>query len=130
MPLLKFHLYLGRTPEEVGNLLDVVHEVMVGTFNVPAADRYQLVLEYASTHMKALDTGLGITRSEKFLLLEVLSRPRGREAKVNFYKGLAAALQSRCGISPSDLMVSFIENSDEDWSFGRGDAQFLTGELR
>jgi hypothetical protein len=26
-------------------------------------------------------------------------------------------------------MVSFVENTDEDWSFGHGRAQFLTGEL-
>jgi len=26
-------------------------------------------------------------------------------------------------------MVTLVENSDEDWSFGHGRAQFLTGEL-
>jgi hypothetical protein len=30
---------------------------------------------------------------------------------------------------PADLIVSITENSDEDWSFGHGRAQFLTGEL-
>lgn len=28
-----------------------------------------------------------------------------------------------------DVVVSLIVNSDEDWSFGLGKAQFLTGEL-
>jgi len=32
-------------------------------------------------------------------------------------------------IPPSDVVVSMVTNSDEDWSFGNGRAQFLTGEL-
>jgi hypothetical protein len=31
---------------------------------------------------------------------------------------------------PADLIVSITENDDEDWSFGHGRAQFLTGELQ
>jgi len=29
----------------------------------------------------------------------------------------------------TDVMVSLVENGDEDWSFAHGRAQFLTGEL-
>jgi Tautomerase enzyme len=46
-----------------------------------------------------------------------------------FYQLLAEKLEKRCEISPSDLVVSLIINKDEDWSFGFGKAQFLTGEL-
>jgi len=34
-----------------------------------------------------------------------------------------------CGLSPSDVVVSIVTTTDEDWSFGNGRAQFLTGEL-
>jgi hypothetical protein len=129
MPILKFHLYQGRSPNEIEHLLDIVHDVMVQTFDVPAADRYQIVNEHAHSHMRALDTGLGIPRTDKFILLEVVSRPRGKAAKVAFYENLCASLQEKCGIVASDVMISFTENTDEDWSFGHGRAQFLTGEL-
>jgi 4-oxalocrotonate tautomerase len=33
------------------------------------------------------------------------------------------------GRGPAELIVSITENNDEDWSFGYGRAQFLTGEL-
>ena len=36
MPLLKFHLYKGRSTDELDGLLDVAHDVMVQTFGVPA----------------------------------------------------------------------------------------------
>ncbi|TCV69341.1 tautomerase family protein [Neorhizobium sp. S3-V5DH] len=129
MPLLKFHLYKTRSPEEVKLLLDVAHEAMVRSFGVPQDDRYQLVSEYHHPCMQALDTGLHIERSEKFVLVEVISRPRGREAKLAFYENLCSVLEEKCDVPASDLMISFTENSDEDWSFGYGRAQFLTGEL-
>jgi hypothetical protein len=32
-------------------------------------------------------------------------------------------------MASSDVMISFVQNADEDWSFGKGRAQFLSGEL-
>lgn len=129
MPLLKFHLYEGRSVDEVALLLDAAHDAMVRSFGVPQGDRYQIVSQYQHPFMQALDTGLDIPRTERFVLVEVVSRPRGRDAKVAFYKNLCSVLLKKCGIRDSDVMISFVENSDEDWSFGYGRAQFLTGEL-
>ena len=42
---------------------------------------------------------------------------------------VAANLAARCGLDSADLVVSVTDNGDEDWSFGYGRAQFLTGEL-
>jgi hypothetical protein len=49
--------------------------------------------------------------------------------KEKFYELLASNLAERCGLDPADLIVSITENDDDDWSFGYGRAQFLTGEL-
>ena len=75
------------------------------------------------------DTGLGIERSDKVVFLQVTSRPHKKKEKVAFYKLLCAELAQACGIAPSDMVVSIVENSDEDWSFGQGRAQFLEGDL-
>lgn len=129
MPLIKVHIRKGRSEAEVELLLDTMHEVMLSAFNVPERDRYQLVFEHEASHFRALDTGLGFERTSKFVLFEVVSRPRPRSEKLSFYQGLATRLDSECGISASDIMVSFVENTDDDWSFGAGEAQFVTGEL-
>lgn len=129
MPLVKIHVLKGRSPEDVAVLLDTIHDVVVASFGVPQRDRYQILQEHEASHIRALDTGLDIARTEKMLLLEITSRPRPRDAKVAFYSSLARALQTRCNVPPSDVIVSMHINSDEDWSFGMGDAQFLTGEL-
>jgi len=75
------------------------------------------------------DTGLGIERSRDVVVIQVTSRPRPRAQKVALYRLVCEQLQSRCSISPRNVMISMVENSDEDWSFGLGRAQFLTGDL-
>ncbi|MGR9193167.1 tautomerase family protein [Rhizobium leguminosarum] len=125
MPLLKFHLLKGRTDEEVGRLLETAHRVMLRSFRVPEEDRYQIVTEYEPSRFRALDTGLGFERTEKF----VISRPRTKAEKIAFYENLCHDLATECDVAPCDLMISFVENRNEDWSFGLGRAQFLEGDL-
>jgi phenylpyruvate tautomerase PptA (4-oxalocrotonate tautomerase family) len=130
MPLLRFDLIQGRTEAELKALLDAAHEVVVETFKAPVRDRYQIVHEHPASRIIMEDTGLNIPRTSKAVLLQVTSRSRPREMKVAFYRVLCDRLSERCGIPSSDVMVNFVANGDEDWSFGLGRAQFLTGELK
>jgi len=59
----------------------------------------------------------------------VTTRKRKKKQKQRFYRLLCQELERECGISPADVVVTVIENRDEDWSFGLGRAQFLTREL-
>lgn len=129
MPLLRFDLMEGREPSELKALLDAAHRAVLEAFDVPARDRYQIVHEHKPGHMIVEDTGLGIERTDKVVLVHVTSRPRAREQKEAFYRLLCEELMVSCGIAPSDIVVSIVENTDADWSFGNGRAQFLTGEL-
>ena len=72
---------------------------------------------------------LGIERTANRMVLQVTTRPRSRAMKQAFYGSLVETLEAVCGIAPSDVVVTFVTNTDEDWSFGFGRAQFLTGEL-
>lgn len=129
MPLLKFHMYEGRTEKEVTDILNATHEAMVQSFEVPDSDRYQLVHEHKSYQMIMKDTGLGYERSNQFILIHIISRKRTKGQIQAFYKNTTDALYNQCGIDPKDIMFSISENEDEHWSFGEGIAQFLTGGL-
>jgi hypothetical protein len=129
MPLVKFDLIEGRSPQEIQNLLDATHRALVSSFGIPQRDRYQIVNEHPATHLIVQDTGLGIERTKAVVLISVTSRPRSEEAKLKFYQELCRELKSSCRIAPSDVMVSFVTNTDADWSCGNGRAQFITGEL-
>jgi len=129
MPFLRFDLIEGRSDAETQQLLDVTHDVLVETLHVPARDRYQVVHQHPRSRVVALDTGLGISRTDNLVMLQLTSRPRDAAAKSAFYRVLAERLSATCGIAPGDLVINFVINADEDWSFGMGRAQFITGEL-
>lgn len=129
MPLLRFDLIEGRDKANLKKLLDVVHTVIVEVFDVPERDRYQIVHEHPVEHMIIEDTGLGLNRTNNLVVLSIVSKARPKEKKQKFYSLLSQRLEAQCGIAPSDLMVSIVENTDSDWSFGLGEAQFLIGRL-
>ncbi|HEY0447833.1 tautomerase family protein [Actinophytocola sp.] len=130
MPLLYFDVIEGRNPGELEALLDTSHAALVEAFGVPERDRYQVVRSHPAGQIVALDTGLGIDRSDQLVVIHVVTRARTRAQKEKFYELLAERLRRDCGLDPADLIVSMTENDDEDWSFGHGRAQFLTGELQ
>jgi phenylpyruvate tautomerase PptA (4-oxalocrotonate tautomerase family) len=75
------------------------------------------------------DTGLNISRTDKALIITVISKKRDEILKRRFYKELTEQLASSVSIAPSDVVVAIVENSAADWSFGNGEPQFLTGDL-
>jgi phenylpyruvate tautomerase PptA (4-oxalocrotonate tautomerase family) len=129
MPLLRVDIYEGRSKRQLKDLLDALHRAMLEAFKVPERDRYQIVHEHKPSRMIMEDTGLDIPRTKNFVFVQVTTRPRSREMKEAFYRLAVEELERSCGIAPSDVMINMVTTTDEDWSFGMGRAQFLTGEL-
>jgi phenylpyruvate tautomerase PptA (4-oxalocrotonate tautomerase family) len=129
MPLLRIDVIEGRTEAELRELLDAIHCAMLAAFKVPERDRYQIVRGHPAAEMRIEDTGLGIPRTERVVMVQVTTRPRSRLEKQSFYELLCQELARRCDMKASDIVVSIMQNNDEDWSFGYGRAQFITGEL-
>jgi phenylpyruvate tautomerase PptA (4-oxalocrotonate tautomerase family) len=129
MPFLRIDLVEGRSGAELKELLDAIHSAMLAAFKVPERDRYQIVHEHSPAEMRIEDTGLGIPRTERIVMVQVTTRPRTRLEKQSFYELLCQELLRRCGVKASDIVVAITQNADEDWSFGYGRAQFITGEL-
>ncbi|MEQ8823384.1 MAG: tautomerase family protein [Filomicrobium sp.] len=129
MPLLRIDIYEGRTDEEIKTMLDALHKAMLDAFDVPVRDRYQIVHQHRAATMIMEDTGLDIPRTDKFVMVQVTTRPRSRAMKEDFFRRACDELEKASGIAPSDVMINFVTCEDEDWSFGMGRAQFLTGEL-
>jgi phenylpyruvate tautomerase PptA (4-oxalocrotonate tautomerase family) len=129
MPLLKIDVIEGRSAAELNELLDAIHGAVLAAFKVPEHDRCQIVHEHPAAEMRIEDTGLGIPRTGGIVMVQVTTRPRTRLEKQNFYELLCQELLRRCGVKASDIVVAITQNADEDWSFGYGRAQFITGEL-
>jgi len=128
MPFLRVDAYEGRSKEQVRELLDAIHRAILSAFGVPLRDRYQVYQEHSESNFIVQDTGLGIDRTKNVVFIGITSRQRTEEQKTNLYTKLVEELKA-CDIVQSDIVVSIVTNSDADWSFGNGRAQFLTGEL-
>ena len=129
MPLVRIDVQAGRTPAQLRTLADTVQEVMLDMFAAPPGDRYQIITEHAVGHIIAEDTGLGLERSDGVTVIQIFQQGRNAEQKQAAYDQLAKRLDAAELVRPEDLIVSVVANEREDWSFGLGRAQFLTGEL-
>ena len=128
MPFVRVDAYEGRSKQQVKNLLDAIQRAVLSAFGVPVRDRYQVYQEHSESNFIVQDTGLNIDRTRKVVFIGITSRQRTEQQKTNLYSKLVEELNA-CGIEPNDIVVSIVTNSDADWSFGNGRAQFLTGEL-
>lgn len=129
MPLFKIDIMEHYSKEKTTDLLSIIHDHAVNCFDIPEGDRYQIVTRHALDEMILEDTGLGFVRTEDRIAIQIFSRPRKKEMKLEFYRLLVDDLNQKLGISKKDILISFFENKDEDWSFADGQAQFITGEL-
>jgi phenylpyruvate tautomerase PptA (4-oxalocrotonate tautomerase family) len=129
MPIIKIDMIKGRTKEQIKAILDVSYEVMLDAFEAPEGDRYQIVTQHEDYEMAILDTGLGVERTDDVLVFTLVSRPRTKDQKTKFYRNLVSRLHEELNIRKEDVMISLVENTDENWSFFNGEAQFLNGDL-
>jgi phenylpyruvate tautomerase PptA (4-oxalocrotonate tautomerase family) len=129
VPLVRIDVQEGRSPAQVRLIADVIQEVMLDVFAAPPRDRYQIITEHPVGHIIAEDSGLGFERTDGVVVIQIVQQGRTAEQKIAAYEQLAALLHAECGIAPTDLIVSVSANGREDWSFGRGEAQFLLGLL-
>jgi hypothetical protein len=60
------------------------------------------------------------------VLVTIVSIQRTDAQKQAWYKAMAEELKRQCDIDLRDVMISLVTNSKWDWSFGLGEAQFLT----
>jgi len=127
MPLVKVDLLEdGWTEDNTKMLLDIIHESLLETWNIPVRDRYQIVNYHQKNEIIVEDTGLNISRSKRVFIISITSFTRTVEQKKELYKVLADKLSiSNLKLPSSDLMVNITNNNLEDWSFGNGEAQLL-----
>jgi 4-oxalocrotonate tautomerase len=125
MPLVRIDLRLGKSAAYRAALGDAVHQAMVETINVPAADRFQVIAEHPAGGMIHDPSYLGISRSEDVVFVQItLNTGRTVEMKKALYARLAELLARSPGLRSEDVLVSLVEVTKENWSFGNGVAQY------
>lgn len=129
MPLVRIDLVTGRSREQVRSIADAIHTAIVDEYGIPERDRFQIITEHPAQQIIAEDAGLGFDRTEGVVMIQVFTQGgRTDEAKQSLY----AAVHDRLvevGVASEDVFIGYVENGPQDWSFGFGRAQYVTGEL-
>ena len=127
MPLARIDLVEGKSAEFRRGVGDVIYLAMLKTLNVPEGDRFQVITEHSSENFVADKDYLGVTRSADCIFLQItLNEGRGIEAKKAFYKAVADGLHEQLKVRREDIVISLVEVRKSDWSFGNGEAQYVT----
>ena len=125
MPLVRISLREGKPETYRRALADGIHRAMVETISVPPLDRFQVITEHPDESLFYDPAYLGIIRSDDVVFVQItLNAGRSTEQKRALYARMAELLQASPGLRPQDLLISLVEVSRENWSFGDGQAQY------
>jgi phenylpyruvate tautomerase PptA (4-oxalocrotonate tautomerase family) len=121
MPLVRICLASGTSPEHRRAIADGVHRAMVETANVPKDDRFQCVHEVPAADLHYDPAYLGQQRSPAVVFVQItLNQGRSVDVKKALYARIAENLAASPGLRNDDVLVSLVEVSKENWSFGGG----------
>jgi 4-oxalocrotonate tautomerase len=127
MPLVRIDLLEGKTAEYRGQVGQVIYEAMLETLAVPKDDRFQIITEHSKDGLQFDRSYLGIHRSDDCIFVQItLNRGRSVEQKLRFFKAVADGLHEGLGVRCEDVFINLMEVSKEDWSFGNGEAQYVS----
>jgi len=125
MPLVRISFREGKPETYRRALADGIHRAMVDAINVPPLDRFQVITEHPAESLIYDPAYLGIVRSDDVVFVQItLNAGRSTEQKRALYARMAELLQASSGLRPQDLLISLVEVSRENWSFGNGQAQY------
>ena len=126
MPLVRISVHSSVPAETRKAIASAVYESMRETIGIPEGDRFILLSAHNEDEWFIDPNFPRLQRSEKYVLIHItLSRGRTIEQKQVLYARIAERLHQAAEIPLDDVMTELTENSLEDWSFGKGQAEYV-----
>jgi len=124
MPLVRIDLPSGNGDAYKEAVVDVVYRALVDVANAPEHDKFFVVTEHDPGAL-VMDPHYLVERSSAAIVVQVtLNAGRTVEVKRRLYRAIADGLSDRVGLRTEDVVVNLVEVAKENWSFGRGEAQY------
>jgi 4-oxalocrotonate tautomerase len=125
MPLSRISIRKGKTSSYRQALMRGVYQAMRETFDVPDDDRFMILTEHDDDGFLFGRNYLGIERSDDLVIIQLtVSNTRSVEQKKALYRSIVQKLARDPGVRPEDVFINLVEVVKENWSFGRGEAQY------
>lgn len=121
MPFVTINILKGKSPAYIKAVADGVNAAVIETMGFPDDDRYQVIHE-CEPHCLEYQGREG----DRVMMHLIMRRGRSDEAKKAFYAKAVENLARDPGIDPANVLITIAENTDIDWSFRDGVAQFCS----
>lgn len=127
MPLVRIDLIAGKTPEYRLEVGQIVYQALLEIFGVPKDDRFQVITEHPKPGLQFASDYLGIHKTDDCIFFQItMNAGRTVEMKKRFYKAVTDALHERLRLRREDVVVNLVEVPKENWSYGNGEAQYVS----
>ena len=125
MPLVRIELMKGKPAHFGTRVGEIVYQAMRSAIAIPANDHFQVITDHDHSSLIYDSTYLDIERSDGLLVIQItLNEGRGFQAKQALYQEIAGQLHEVLGVRKEDVFINLIEVKKENWSFGKGIAQY------
>ncbi|RNL54415.1 tautomerase family protein [Arthrobacter oryzae] len=130
MPLVRIDINTGRSAEDLRRISQGIHDAILAEYGIPEQDYFHIMTEHPAGQIVAQDAGLGFERAPDVVMIQIFTQGgRSQAAKQSLFSAIAERL-AEAGVSGENVFIGYVENTAEDWSFGFGRAQYVTGELK
>ena len=126
MPLVRISLPKGQSVKYRRAVSAGVHRALVDTFGVPDQDLFQIISEHdPGSEMVHAASYLGNSYSDALTIIQLtVSDTRSLAQKQRLYQRIVELLAADPGLRPDDVIINLVEVKKENWSFGKGVAQY------
>jgi len=127
MPFVRIDLRNGKSLDYRKTLGEIVYQAMIELINVPQDDKFQVITEHDPEGLNVAEGYLGNSYSNDIVFIQItLNAGRSVELKKAFYKRIVEDYQKQLQGRPDDVVINLVEVAKENWSFGRGLAQYAS----
>jgi phenylpyruvate tautomerase PptA (4-oxalocrotonate tautomerase family) len=125
MPLVRVDIKKHQDPTYVKQVGQLIYDAMRTAIGVPEHDNFQILAEHDEQHFIYNPIYLGINRTDNLVIIQItLSEGRSIEQKKLLYKTIVESLNTELAVRLEDVFINLVEVKKENWSFGKGVAQY------
>lgn len=125
MPLISVSMRSGKSDAYKQAIFDGLYRALRETFSVPEDDQFMTITEHGETNFRYGATYGGIDRSDDVIFVQISAmNTRTVDQKKALYQRIAELLGDDPGIRVDDIFINLVEGARENWSLGRGLAQY------
>ncbi|MFH6783552.1 MULTISPECIES: tautomerase family protein [Methylobacterium] len=125
MPFIFVSMRVGKSKLYRRAILDGLYLAMRETFSVPEDDQFMTITEHDNDSFRYGVNYGGIDRSDDVIFIQISAmNTRSIEQKKALYRRIVENLGANPGLREEDVFINIVEGARENWSLGRGLAQY------